>query len=80
MPVLGRTVDDWIASPACHARATRRIHDVTGAVARRGDVGEVCDYLPHETSEGGYVVVDFPTTGPMLCYPNEITPENGVTS
>lgn len=66
------TIDDWIASPAHYAQATRRIHDADGSYARRGDVGEVCDYLPHETSAGGYVVVDFPATGPMLCDPRDI--------
>ena len=67
-------VEHWISSPARFARATRRIHDTDGAYASRDDLGEVCDYLPGETSAGGYVVVDFAATGPMLCDPNEIRP------
>lgn len=72
------TVEDWMATPASHARARRRIFDVSGTYAPRGEIGEVCDYLPAETSAGGYVVVDFPSTGPLLCWPCEITPERGV--
>lgn len=66
------TMTDWISSPAHYAKATRRIHDTDGTFAKRGDVGEICDYLPEETSAGGYVVVDFAATGPTLCDPGEI--------
>jgi hypothetical protein len=68
------TVENWIKQPAVYARATRRVYDVDGSYAKRGEVGAICDYLPGETSAGGYVVVDFPTTGPVLCWPNEIRP------
>lgn len=63
-------VQSWLASPAHYARATRRIHDADGACAKRGDVGAVCDV----DSIDGYVIVDFPATGPMLCEPAEIRP------
>lgn len=64
------TVEQWISSPAHYAQAARRIHDADGTVARRGDIGEVCDV----DTANGYVVVDFPMTGPMLCDPGEIRP------
>lgn len=67
-----RTVEDF--AYAYNAEAIRRVYDVDGAFAPRGSIGWVCDLLPHETSEGGYVVVDFPETGPMLCYPTEVRP------
>lgn len=52
-------IERWISSPAHYAKATRRIHDTDGTFAKRGDVGEICDYLPEGTSAGGYVVVDW---------------------
>lgn len=65
-------IEDWIASPSVHwARARRRIYDSDGSYAPRGSVGEVVDLLPYDAPEG-YVVVDFPETGPMLCYPSEV--------
>lgn len=64
------TVEEWITHPAHFARATRRIYDTDGTFARRGSVGAICDYLPGD----GYVVVDFPATGPTLCLPDEIRP------
>ena len=64
------TVDQWITHPAQLARATRRIYDANGCFASRGSMGEVCDYLPGD----GYVVVDFPDTGAVLCWPDEIAP------
>jgi hypothetical protein len=67
-------IDAWITHPGHAARATRRIYDISGDYAKRGDVGEVCDYLPDETSASSYVVVDFPATGPILCDPSEIRP------
>lgn len=66
MDVLGH----WLTSPAQYARAAWRIYDTDGAYARRGDVGAVCDI----DNVDGYVIVDFPATGPMLCDPNEISP------
>jgi hypothetical protein len=68
------TVEQWITSPGHFAQATRRIYDTDGTYAPRGSVGEICDYLPNETSSGGYLVVDFAETGPVLCWPNEIRP------
>lgn len=68
-------IEEWMAVPQPHwARATRRVYDVDGSFAPRGAIGSVVDILPHETSEGGYVVVDFETTGPVLCYPDEVRP------
>jgi hypothetical protein len=64
------TIDQWLRSPAHYARATRAIHDHDGAHARRGDIGAVCDI---DTADG-YVIVDFPATGPTRCTPDEIRP------
>jgi hypothetical protein len=74
------TVQQWIDQPGNAARATRRIYEADGSFVSRGSIGDICDYLPHETSEGGYVVVDFPGTGAVLCAPDEICPAEGAAA
>lgn len=62
-------IETWTESPAPYrARAKHRIYDTDGSFAKRGSIGTVEDILD------GYVMVDFPETGPILCDPKEITP------
>lgn len=68
------SVAEWAGSEQHSAEARQTIFAPDGSAAEEGAVGEVCDYLPSETSDGGYVVVDFPETGPLLCRPDEIGP------
>lgn len=63
-----RTLDDF--EFARHAQATKRVYDVDGSFAPRGSVGDICDRIDVD----GYLVVNFPETGPILCKPMEVRP------
>lgn len=71
---IGMSVLDWVATPARRAEAKRPVSALDGSFAPVGSVGDVCGYMPGETTAGGFVIVDFPETGAVLCHPYEITP------